>query len=294
MRLPTMLLAVVLLCGCVTTPIRRSAFVPRNAIHANHGAPIGDGGMKAFGQVNSFELDFSTGGPLDIQDLLGRIPSEGAAGVWIPKVQFGAAVYGSPNEHLEIGAQAQYTNLKWAEENLIGVLPFPPGADDQQIIMGGPGVRANIPIEGTVITPSISFEANIATIPQAVYVRTGQTTVDPDGNIDVPEYEFERIDRKTFILPTLAGQITVSPMQYLHVLGMVGLTRNVKNIGFDPDIENLENDTLTGYFHGFFGAGVEGRYDWAFGTLVVHSAFAQPQEIRFGLSVTASVGVLVR
>ncbi len=284
--------ALALVAGCVNTPIRRSAFVPRNAIPANHGAPIGDGGLKAFAQVNSFELSFGKGPVKTAKEFFERIPTEGAAGLWIPTVQAGAGIYGAPNEYIEVGAQAVYTRLDWAEPNLNGVLPFPAEHSNQHILMGGPGLRVNIPIEGVIVTPAFVFEANVAAIPQAVFVRTGNTTVGPDGEIDFPEYEFERIDKKTFILPTLAVHLTVTPLEYVHVLGVVGVQRNVKNIGFDPNIENLDNHTLSGYLHGFAGGGVEGRYQKFFATAVVHSAFAKPREIRFGLSATASAGVV--
>lgn len=276
--------------GCLMTPVRRSAFVPRTTVPANHGSPLEKGGLKGFMQANTVRL--GSFGVRTIEDLFGQIPTEGAAGVFIPRLQFGAGVYGSPNEYIEVGAQVGYTRLEWAEPNLIGVLDFPPEHQSQQIILGGPGVRFNIPVmESGLVTPAIIAEANVATIPQAVYVRDGQTTVTPDGDIVNPEYRFERIDTKTFILPTLALHATVSPLQYLHVLAMVGLQRNVKNIGFDPDIENLENDTLTGYFHGFAAVGLEGRYDLFFATAVATGAFGQPQEIRFGTGLAASVGI---
>lgn len=282
--------------ACVTTPIRRSAFVPRPTMPANHGAPIGESGMKAFGQVNTLRLT-PTGDINNIEDLLGQIPFEGAAGLWIPKVQFGAGVYGAPSDIISVGAQAEYTRLEWAERNVLGVLEFPEEEKGQQIFMGGPGVRVNIPVgknaEGRqIVTPAAILETNIATVPQAVYVRTGDVVVNPDGTIDNAGYSFERIDRETFILPTLAAHLTVSPIEWVHILGMVGVQRGVKNIGFDPDIENLENSTLSGYFYGIAGAGLEGRYDVFFATAMLNGAFGQPQEIGFGLSGAFSVGLV--
>ena len=292
LKLFLLLLVVAVLSGCLLTPIRRSAFVPRNSIPANHGAPIGEGGLKGFAQANSFELSFGANPLQTVEDLFGRIPTAGAAGLWIPKVQVGAGVYGSPNSIIEVGAQVNYTRLDWAEPNLIGVLDFPPEHANQQIIIGGPGLRVNIPVDSERFTPALLVEANVATVPQAVYVRDGNTVVGPDGEFEIPEYRFERIDKKTFILPTAAAHITASIVEWVSVVGMVGLQRNVKNIGFDPNIENLENDTLSGYFHGFYGGGLEGRYDMVFGTLVVHSAFGQPREIKFGLSASASLGLV--
>jgi hypothetical protein len=282
--------------ACLATPIRRSAFVPRPTMPANHGAPIGEAGMKAFGQVNTLRLT-PTGEISNIEDLLGQIPFEGAAGLWIPKVQFGAGVYGAPSDIISVGAQAEYTRLEWAERNVLGVLEFPENEQNQHIIMGGPGVRVNVPVgkneEGRqIVTPAAILEANLATVPQAVYVRTGNVMVNPDGTIDNEGYTFERIDRETFILPSLAAHVTVSPIEYLHILGMVGVQRGVKNIGFDPDISRLEESTLSGYFYGFAGGGLEGRYDMFYATAVLNGAFGQPEEIGFGLSGTFSVGLV--
>ena len=286
--------ALVVLAGCINSPVRRSAFVPRNKLPANHGAPIGPNGLKAFADVNTFEIPIG-GGTKTIEDLFESIPTEGAAGLFIPKLHLGAGVYGAPNKYLEIGAQMAYTNLKWAEPNLQGVLDFPAEHDAQSILMGGPGLRVNIPLGDDVpVTPAILVESNIATIPQAVYVRTNENTVDEDGNIVVAEYAFERIDRKTFLLSTLALHVSVSVFEEVSALVLGGLTQNVKNIGFDPNIENLENDTLSSYFHGFVGGGAEVRIRAFFATLLLHGAFGQPREIRFGLSGSFSVGVVLK
>ncbi len=282
--------------GCLLTPVRRSAFVPRNTVPANHGAPIGDSGFKGFAQLNSVRLTPTE--PKTIEEILASLPEEGAAGLWIPRLQLGAGLYGAANEYFTVGGQFGYTRLEWAYSNVLGVLPFPEGMDDQQIFLGGPGARLNLPIaleDGRrILTPALLVEANIATIPQAVWVLPdGAVAVDPEtGELDIAQYEFVRIDRDWFLLPTIAAHITVSPLEYLHVVGMVGLERNVKNIGFDPDIENLDESTLQPYFHGFAGLGLEGRYAPLFGTIVLNGAFGQPREIRFGLSLTASLGVV--
>lgn len=285
-------IAVLFCAACVNTPVRRSAFVPRPTVPAHHGAPIGAGGLKGFAQINTLKL--TPGAEMSsIEDLLGRLPFEGAAGLWIPRIQAGAGMYGAPSDMISAGAQLTYTRLEWADANVLGVLEFPEEHSGQQMLMGGPGLRINIPVgEEPIITPAVIGEVNIANIPQAVFVREGQTQVTPEGEVITPEYVFERIDRKTMLLPTLALHATVSPIEYLHILVMAGVQRGVKNIGFDPDIQNLENDTLTGYFYGFAGAGLEGRYDLFYATAVVSGAFGQPEEIRFGLSGTFSVGVV--
>ena len=296
-RFGALLVLLSVAAGCLPTPIRRSAFVPRPTLPAQSGAPIGGEGVKAFAQVNSARLGSAE--LQTIQDLIGSIPFEGAAGLWIPKMQVGAGVYGAPNKNVEIGAQATYTRLEWADPNVLGVLEFPAEFDDQEIIMGGPGVRFNIPVtEGVegkppIVTPAFILETNLATIPQAVFVRTGEgIMVDAEGNVTAAQYEFVRIDRETFILPTLAAHVTVSPLEYVHILAMGGVQRGVKNIGFDPNIDNLESSTLEGYFYGFVGGGVEGRYEMMYATALVSGAVGQPKEIRFGLSGTFSLGVV--
>ena len=68
----------------------------------------------------------------------------------------------------------------------------------------------------------------------------------------------------------------------------------MKNIGFDPDINNLDNHTLEGYYYGFAGGGIEGRYEFVYATAAFSGAFGQPEEIRFGPSLSVSVGVLLK
>jgi len=279
------------LSGCPPlTPIRRAAFVPRPTVPADSGAPIGGKGVRVFGGVNSVDLSGGQGDISSIDDILSQIPEEGAAGVWIPTTQIGGGAYVAPNEWVEFGGQLHYTSLKWAHANVLGVPEFPPGHQEEPMWMGGPGVRINVPVGDGFITPAFLAEANVVSVPQAVYVCS---QCNGTYNIDQPPvYTFERMDRKSFLLPTWAAHLTISPIEYVHIIGLVAAERGVKNVGFDPDINNLENDTLDGYWYGTAGGGVELRYKFVYATALFTGAFGQPQEIGFGPSLTAQIGMV--
>jgi hypothetical protein len=277
------------------TAIRRSALVPRPTAPSNLGGPIGGRGVRAFGHANSIGLTSQTADPEDIVSILGEVPQEGFAGVLIPRYQLGGGVYGGVNEFVEFGAQFSLASYKWAEPNLTGVLEFPPEHEDEFTFTGGPGLRVNIPIKDTIFTPSIHAELNLASIPQVTYVceqRCG--AIDPNDP-GPPVYRFESFEKKTFLYPNLHASVTISPFEdYLHIYPFFGIQRGVRNNGFDPDITNVENDTLTGYFYFTAGAGVEGRYEFAtLGATVLFPAGA-PEEIDFGPSMSITGGVIFR
>lgn len=278
------------------TAIRRSALVSRPAAPSNLGGPLGGKGVKAFGHANSIGLTSQTADPEDILDLLENVPQEGYAGVLIPRYQFGGGVYGAVNEFVEFGGQLHYAQYSWAEPNVNGVLEFPPDYEDESVFSGGPGFRANVPIEGTFVTPSLHIEMNVTSVPQVTYVCESRCSDVVDANDPGPPiYRFDSFEKKTFIHPNLHGSVTISPLgDYLHITPFFGAQRGVKNNGFDPDITNIDNDTLEGYFYFTGGLGLEGRYK--FGSLGATILFPAggPEEIDFGPSVSITGGVIFR
>ncbi len=277
------------------TAIRRSALVTRPTPPANVGGPIGSRGIRAFGHASSIGLVSQTSDPGDIFEIIENVPQEGFAGVLIPRYQFGGGVYGGVNEYVEFGAQFSFASYKWSEPNVTGVLEFPPEHEDEYSFVGGPGVRVNVPIEDTIFTPSFHLEMNLASIPQVTYVceqRCG--AIDPNDP-GPPIYRFESFEKKTFIYPNVHASVTISPFDdYVHFFPFFGLQRGVRNNGFDPDLSNLDNDTLEGYFMFTGGAGVEGRYEFATLGATIFFPVGGPEEIDFGPSVSVTGGVIFR
>lgn len=278
------------------TAIRRSALVSRPTAPSNMGGPIGGKGVRAFGHANSIAFTSQTADSDDLVAILEEVPQEGYAGVLIPRFQVGGGVYGAVNEFVEFGGQLHYSRYSWAEPNVNGVLEFPPEYEDQAVFSGGPGVRVNVPIEDTFVTPSLHVEMNVTSVPQVTYVceqRCSEAVVVDDPG--PPIYRFDSFEKKTFIHPSAHASVTISPLgDYLHIFPFAGVQRGVKNNGFDPDITNVDNDTLEGYFYFTGGLGVEGRYEFA--TLAATLLFPAggPEEIDFGPAVTITGGVVFR
>jgi hypothetical protein len=293
----------------VPVPVKRSAFVPRPQGPAQAGAPIGEEhGLRVFGGITSFEIAKTDeavaaksadaiSNPGDLANLLTLDEKGGAAGLLIPTFHFGGGLYGSPNEVFEVGGQVKFTHLAWTEPNLDGVLPFPKEHEDQWMIIGGPGVRFNMPLEESILTPAVLFEVNLTSIPQAVYecVANCVTIVEPDMLTVglTPEYEFKRLDKERFILPSLSLHLSVDAHEFIDVVGFLGGQRSVKNIGFDENKDNLEADTFEPFWLATAGAGVEFRYDNFALTSLLFFSFLEPEEIASSLSGTLQIAFLL-
>jgi hypothetical protein len=307
---PIALLAMTIAACSVPLPIKRSAFVPRAQGPSQAGAPLGEEhGLRIFGGITSFEITKTDDAVAqnsttdvrnlnDVTNLLTRDEKRGAAGLLIPTLQFGGGIYGGPSEVFEVGGQVKFTHLDWAKPNLDGVLPFPEQHEDQWMILGGPGVRLNMPLEETIFTPAILFEVNLTSIPQAVYECVANCTriIDPTmPTLELtPEYEFKRLDKEQrFILPSFSLHLSVDAHEWIDVVGFLGGQRSVKNIGFDENKDNLKADTFEAYWLGTGGAGVEFRYNHFSVTSLLFFSFLEPEEIASSLSGTLQLAFLL-
>ena len=316
LRSLSILVLLTLLCGCFTpVPVKSSAFVPRPQAPSQAGGPMGEEhGLRVFGGISFAEIAETVPAEISLsvlsasnsEELLDNLTSDtrlGRAGLLIPTLHVGGGVYGAPSAFFEVGAQLHATHLDWTKPNLDGVLPFPDEEADQWLLLGGPGIRINLPIEDTSFVPAILAEFNLTSIPQAVYecVSNCVTTVNPSviemnelNDVTLaPRYRFVRLDRERFLLPNLHLHLSYDAHEWVDVVGFLGGQRNVKNIGFDPDRENLDDDTFETYWFSTAGAGIDIRYSGLSLTALVFFSFLEPEEVPSTLSGSLQVGFLL-
>ncbi|MCA9519801.1 MAG: hypothetical protein KC609_02460 [Myxococcales bacterium] len=283
--------------GCAPhTPIRRTALIPNAYIPSRIGRPLDQGELRATFEVNTLRL----GGPTSSVDGRILVASVGDPGLLIPRLNIGASLYLGVFGGLEIGGQFRYASYNWAQANTVGVLPFPYFAK-RDIFMGGAGLRYNLRLP---LRMSLSFltELNVAGIPQSTfvcksgqvcdsgyYIPDGSDTTTPDG-----KYVFEKMHTSKFFLPAFFLQFTWAAWRdHIHVYAFFGAERNVKNIGFDPNAANKDNSTLTGFWIGMIGAGVELKYKWVFAGINIAVPLETERAIDFGVSMAFQIGASV-
>jgi hypothetical protein len=295
-RIALAALALATLASCVpATPVRRTAFVPRNSIASRSGGPLEGGEFAGELQINSVGLDEATRAARSPgEEVISKIPSVGDPGLYVPKMQIGATGYYGINRYLELGAQLHVTRLGWATPNYLGVLPFPEDTVDWMVI-AGPGVRANLPAGDSPVTFSWHTELAFASIPQATYVcetcpggaREGQ------GDGARPEYELRGVERHLTALPSMQFSTSVSIFEVIHPFAFVGAQRSIVNTGFDPDRDNVDNHTLEGVWLGQLGSGVEFRVHPMSVTLMFAKPIAAPRGLPLDYSLGVQMGVVL-
>jgi len=162
------------------------------------------------------------------------------------------------------------------------VLPFPRG-QEEDLLMGGLGLRFNVGVADPRLALAILAEVNDASIPEAIFVCTDEVRCTSDQGSTTFEgfalYSFDRVEHDTFFLPNLALQFGwrfgdvpgadpvalpgepappeaspgVSVMPFLSL----GLQASVTNTGFEPDFSTLPEDSLETLWLGYIGAGVD-------------------------------------
>ncbi len=313
----TLGLAVVVMMGLVAgacapnTIIRRTALINAPQAPTREGQPLARGDVRLEGHLSGVNTA-EDGGFFVFEP---GIATVGDPGVLIPDVQLGASVWAGLPAGLEIGAQVYYASMDWADPNVFGVLPFPLG-QEEDLFMGGIGLRLNIDVGNPRLAFAIMAELNLATIPEAIFVCTDRERCDNQSvSLDGSElYTFDRIERELFVLPNLAlqlgwrfgdvpgveligedGQVIPSDPEAISISAMpfftLGVQTSVTNTGFEPDFSTLPEDTLEALMVGYIGFGVDAMFD----KLVLGASLLFPFEgedaIDFGVVFNFRVGV---
>lgn len=221
--------------------------------------------------------------PIRLMPYENPVPRIGYPGVFIPRIQVGGSLYGSPVRGLEIGAQLRYTHLSWATPNATGVLEFP--SDDEHLLVGGVGLRGNLRFSQK-LTGSIMMELNATEIVQAVYVCRECSLNDARER-----YSFERIDRAFYVLPKFSANLSYRFNEYIGVFAFVGWQLGVTNTGFDDDLSNLPNSTLKPMFVLPGGVGVEAKFEAFFVRVATYYPLEFIRGREFGLALSGQVGL---
>lgn len=242
--LRTLFLAPVILLACApVTPVRRSALVPASSTPSRLGSPLEGGEIRVSGEANPAARFFGSSSV--------NSPQLGSPGLYVPETQLGGSVYGAPTRFIELGGQARYARLAWARPTAAGVLEIP---QNPSLVLGGAGVRTNIPVRDSGFAVSVITELNLARISQAVFQCSNC-----DGFTTNPEYDLHRIEHETFVMPSLTLHFCYDFNDYVSIYGAVGAERGIRNVGFDRT-ENLDASTLSGFLMVPISAGVEARY----------------------------------
>lgn len=271
---------VLLALGSACAPqsqIRRSAFIPGASLPARVGAELHEGEVRLAGHVNAGRADAAPLSSLNWTEV-------GDPGVFIPDFQLGASGWFGLGGGLEIGGQLQFASLSWARRNTVGVLDFP-SQHQESLLLGGVGLRYNVPIDHPALRLGLIGEVNYVSIPQAVFV------------LEQDAYRFERIDDEGFLLPNVALQlgweerlghrITFAP----HLL--LGAQRSVTNVGFDDDLSRLDDSTLEGFIAGYVGVGVDFRIHALAVGASLYFPFDGVDRIEFGPSFAVTLGGVI-
>lgn len=296
------------------TIIRRTALINAPQSPTREGQPLDRGDVRLEGHVSGANTG-RTGSFFFFEPGVAEV---GDPGVLIPDFQLGASVWAGLPAGLEFGGQIYYASMGWSEPNLNGVLPFPAGREED-LLMGGLGLRVNIDVDDPRLKLAVLTELNIASIPEAIFVcNDSQRCDDQQLSTNGEElYRFERVDHETFFLPNVALQfgwrfndardgaactpdpqaperclevadtVRLSAMPYL----LLGVQESVTNTGFEPDFSTLQSDSLKGLWMGYLGFGVDAVFD----KLVVGASLIIPIEgeraIDFGAVFNFKLGV---
>ncbi len=275
------LLVLLLLFGALAcapaTPIRRSALVPAASLPSRLGSPLHARQVRFGAEGNPL---WRLGGTSELDS-----PRRGAPGLYVPEVQLGASFYGAPIRYLELGAQLRYASLAWSRPTAAGVLEIP-GDQGVGVLQGGPGVRANIPLGKSGLTLSVITELELAGISQAVYVCTNC-----DGSTIEPHYALSRTESKVFFLPSITLQLDYDFNDWVSLFGSIGGQRGVRNIGFDPNANNLASSTLSGFLLIPVSVGAEVRVAPFFATVSWAYPLETIEDLDLGFGFTAQLGL---
>lgn len=291
------------------TVIRRTALINAPQAPTREGQPLERGDVRIEAHVSGL----NTADEGDFFLFVPDVAEVGDPGVLIPDLQLGGSIYAGLPGGLEFGAQLYYAAMDWADPNVFGVLPFPRG-EEEDLLMGGLGLRLNIDVGNPRLALALLAEVNIASIPEATFVCTDEDRCTGDSLTLTGDelYRFDRVDHETFFLPNVGLQfgwrfgdgadpdasdeaaeprdpeaIALSVMPYLAL----GMQSSVTNTGFDPNLGNLPDDTLEALWVGYFSVGVDARI----AQLVLGASMLVPVEgedaIDFGLVFNFRIGV---
>lgn len=264
--------------ACATTTVQtRSALVPRPTPPASIGSPLPEAGVRLFGHASSIGLTQQTQQPEDLEDP----PTRGFGTMMLPRYQFGGGLYAGLSDYVELGGHFSLAGYSSAERNLEGGREFPEDTRDRIVFVGGPGLRANLPIPEVPLTPSLHFEVNIASIPEATYLTR-------DGEPDVA------LSDRYFLYPNLQLSVTYSPFhEHVHIMPFFGLQRGVTNPTFAEE-QSSGSNSLVGYGHGVAGVAFEGRFKYATLATTIFVPIGGPPGIEFGPSMSVTAGFRYR
>ena len=247
-----LLLPLVILALCATaclpeTALRRSALVPAPAGPAMTGRPLERGELKLTGGLNPMSLAPAT--------VAYGFPAPGDPGLFIPAAQLTGSLYVGLTPHLEVGAELHGAPFSWAEPTSDGVFPLP---NDGTLasFTGGLGLRLTRRLGALPLWFGLSGELNLSNVPQASFVRCGC------GNGEPASYSLDHVEDNLFLLPNLFAQLGGDVGEHFHLSLLGGWEASVRNVGFEPDLNQIDNSSLSAYSVYLVGAGVEARAGW--------------------------------
>lgn len=285
------LAALVTVTACApSSAVRRTAYVPAARAPARVGRPLASFEHRLSAQLNPIRMQ-GWGDPLtplwDLDQLLALDADMYDPGLYIPQLQLGLTYYVGLGRYFELGLQASYAHRSWGRQNVAGVLDLP---SDSHLIGGGPGMRFNLPFRDIGLTVSLSMELNVTQGEQAVFLCR-LDPCEPTLGVSGPAlYELHHVDTYRWFDPSLFLHVGFDLSEYVHIFGLAGGHRGLKNSGFDL-LETLQDSTLESYLIGVVGVGVEARYQHLVGNLSFVYPLEDELKIDFGVSMILQLGV---
>jgi hypothetical protein len=261
LRLIVALVTVALLAFACAPPVayRRSAVVPMPEGPVRSGRPLDHGEVRFTGYAAQ---------SLATPDGAAIAPFYEDPGVLIPQTVLGGSIYAGVHESVEVGLGAAVgTQGSLAANFPHDVIPFASGPS----VRISPGVRGNFRVSDK-FTFSVITELGVAMVPQALFECVNMDRLDDPPNTPhdpaepvtgwcTTNEEFDLVEQQN--LNRFVGAIMLEPVATLSdvwaVLGHVGVTQGLANIGFEPLAERAHESTLRSYATVVVGVGGEAR-----------------------------------
>jgi hypothetical protein len=278
--------AAILVCTACAEPtaVRRTLLIPSPVLPSRVGAPLD----PMHGRVG---LELSS---IAVPMLLVDVPNfgggeQGEPGVLVPRLHLGAAFHIGLFSFWEAGVRVLYTHASWSSRNFPNVIALP---DDQDGSLYELAISHRINFlrdlgPWQAFNAALLLELGVGSTAEAVYCQE-QQGCEGAPSAD-PGYLVHETDRYLFFRPQLALSLGAFAHELVFVDVLFGTTTSLDNVGFDR-LENIDDETNGMFWIGYFGGGVDVRYEMVFATLHLYFPFEGEDRIYFGPRLSARAG----
>ena len=202
-------------------------------------------------------------------------PAPNSPGLMIPTKQFKISAAGAVSDHVELDGGFFYAPYAWTEKSAAGVLPYPAGANSDAYELNL-GVQISFLTYKSPVDVRLSIEGGFSSIPEATYVCTNCPNLNP-------QYRFDHFSSEYPIsylvgVHVVANNIEIEKNIHLSPFFVEAIEDSITNNGFDPNANNINNDTIKSRTIGVMGVGLEANIDNFVPVLTISYPAGFPQD----------------